>query len=125
MEAQELSIHILQITKNENIFLPKYKVEITDRIANLGMDIFLNLWKANSYKVGTPERKRLQELALENCIDILAIWNLAIRAFHLKHKKTEYVVGKIIAIRDATKKWMKSDIDRLTDGSKDIENEVV
>ena len=68
---------------------------------------------------------KLQHLAIENCIDFLAIWNLGIRAFHLKHKKTEYVVGKLLTIRDTTKKWINNDIDRLKEKSSDIENEAV
>ena len=43
VEAQELAIHILKITKNEKIFKPLFKVEITDRITQLATDIYLNL----------------------------------------------------------------------------------
>lgn len=127
VEAQEFAVHILKITFNEKIFKKEFKVSITDRLNQLAMDIYLNLWKANHYKLGTSERSSLQKLTLENCVDFLAIWNLGIRAFHLKHRKTEYVVGKLIAIRDTTKKWIKSDIDRLAKNEPpiDIENEAV
>ena len=124
IEAQEFAIHILKITRNQKIFKKEYKVEITDRLNQLAMDIYLNLWKANQYKLNTEERKTLQHLSIENCIDFLAILNLGIRAFHLKHKKTEYIVGKVILIRDTIKKWIKNDIDRLNK-SNDIENEAV
>ena len=122
--AQEFAIHILKITRNEKIFKPEYKTEITDRIIGLSTDIYLNLWKANHYKLGSGERKKLQHLVIENCIDLLSIWNLGIRAFHLKSNKTNYVVGKILAIRDTTKKWINNDIDRLKIPN-DIENETV
>ena len=125
IEAQELAIHILKITQNENIFKPMLQTSITDRLNKLAIDIYTNLWKANHYKIGSEERKTLQLLAIENCIDFLAIWNLGIRAFHLKSKKTNYVVGKIVQIRDTTKKWIKNDIDRLKEKSNDIENEAV
>ena len=123
--AQEFAIHILKITQNEKIFKPLFQVSITDRINQLAIDIYTNLWKANHYKLGSVERGKLQHLAIENCIDFLAIWNLGIRAFHLKHKKTEYVVGKLLTIRDTTKKWINNDIDRLKEKSSDIENEAV
>jgi len=124
VEAQDFAVHVLKITRNEKIFKPEFKTEITDRITHLGMDIFLNLWKANTYKIGTNERRNLQLKALENCTDFLAIWNLGIRAFHLKHNKTEYVVGKVISIRETTKKWIKNDTNRHKE-STDIENEAV
>lgn len=120
--AQEFAIYILKTTQNEKIFKPNFKVEITDKITKLAMDIYLNLWKANNYKLGSEERRNYQHLAIENCVDLLAIWNLGIRAFHLKSKKTNYVVGQIIAIRDTTKKWITNDIDRLNKPN-DIENE--
>ena len=124
VEAQEFSIYMLKATKNEKIFKPLFKTEITDQLNKLSMDIYLNLWKANHYKIGTKERSEHQHLVIENCIDFLAIWNLGIRAFHLKHKKTNYVVGKVVAIRDTTKKWIQNDIERLKDLA-NKENEVV
>lgn len=124
VEAQEFAIHILKITQNEKIFKPIFKTSITDRINQLAIDIYTNLWKANNYKLGVGERRTLQLLVIENCIDFLAIWNLGIRAFHLKSNKTNYVVGKVITIRDTTKKWLKNDIDRLNKPN-DIENEAV
>lgn len=111
--AQEFAVYILKTVKNEKIFKPDFKVEITDEITRLAKSIYLNLWKANHYKLGSEERRKLQHLAIENCVDFLAIWNLGIRAFHLKAKKTNYVVGQIIAIRETTKKWINNDIDRL------------
>ena len=122
VEAQELAIYILKTSKNEKIFKPIYKVEITDKLTTLTTNIYLNLWKANNCKLGSDERRKYQHLAVMNCIDFLAIWNLGIRAFHLKSKKTKYVVGKIIAIRDTTKKWISNDIDRLKQLN-NIENE--
>ena len=89
IEAQELTIHVLKITQNEKIFKPEFKSTITDRLNHLAIDIYTNLWKANHYKLDSKERSALQLLSIENCIDFLAILNLAIRAFHLKHKKTE------------------------------------
>ena len=125
VEAQEFAIHILKITSNEKIFKPIFKESITDRLNQLAIDIYTNLWKANHYKLGTNERRQLQSLSIENCIDFLAILNLGIRAFHLKHKKTDYIVGKLLLIRDTTKKWINNDIDRLKEKSNDIENEAV
>ena len=122
--AQEFTVHILKITRNEKIFKPEYKTEITDKLVKLAIDIHNNLWKANHYKLGSEERRRLQHLAVENCIDFLATWNLGIRAFHLRHNKTNFVVSKVIAIKDTTKKWINNDIDRLKQPD-NIENETV
>jgi len=124
VEAQELAIYILKTTQNEKIFKREFKVEITDKIVSLSTNIYLNLWKANNCKLESNERRKYQHLAIMNCVDLLAMWNLGIRAFHLKSKKTKYVVGKVIAIRDTTKKWINNDIDRLKQLN-NIENEAV
>ena len=56
VEAQTFAVYILKITQNENVFLPGFKESITDRINQLGTDIYLNLWKANHHKLGSKER---------------------------------------------------------------------
>lgn len=128
VEAMEFSLYILKITNNNKIFTEDFQTSITDRLIQLSMDMYLNLWKANNRKLDDEERRRLQYLVLDNCIDFLAIYNLAIRAFHLKNNRTEFIVGKVILIRDTTRKWIKNDINRLKEKSKEsdnIESEVI
>lgn len=113
IESQEFAIYIFKITTNENVFLSVFKDTITIPLTNLARDIYLNLWKANNIRL-TPNtlatRQSFQKLALQEITDFLALWNLAKRAFHLKHNRIEYAIGKLMAIEEATKKWMKYDI---------------
>lgn len=124
VDAQEFAIHILKITKNQKIFKIEFKTEITDKLNILAMDIYLNLWKANNIQLTKENhirRKHYQSLALDNITDFFAIWNLAKRAFHLKHKKTEIVIQNLLKIEETAKKWIKNDVIRLNKLN-DIEN---
>lgn len=116
IEAQELAIHVLQVTSNENIFTPAFQKTITDKINHLAIDIYLNLWKANHVKLeaeSLPERLMFQHLALKEINDFQAIWDLGVRAFHIRHNKTDYIIGKLLKIEEATKKWIRNDASRV------------
>ena len=115
-EARNFSIYILKITKNKNVFTEEFQTAITDRLNANAVDLYLNLWKANNTKLSADTysiRKEYQRKALCNIIDFLSVWDLAIRAFHLKSKRTEYVTGRLVAIEEVIKKWSKSDVERL------------
>lgn len=116
MLANDFAVHILKITSNENIFIPIFKESITNKINELAISIYTNLWKANITKLSEKnynQRLSFQTKALYDIDDFLAIWNLAIRAFHLKKAKSNYVIEKILMIQEISKKWINSDINRL------------
>jgi len=116
IEAKEFCLYFLRITANENVFDPKFKETITDRLNTLALDIYLNLWRANNIrleKTSIESRRSLQKLALQNIVDFVALYNLGIRAFHLKSKRTEFIMEKLTKIEDSTKKWISSDTKRL------------
>jgi len=115
MESMKFCQYILQITKNEKIFSPKFKVEITDRLNKDAIDIYTSLWKANevSLKKFPNERRELQRQAQTSITDFLCVWCLAKTTFHLKTRRDKHVIDWITAIKTATSKWMNSDVNRL------------
>ena len=118
MLANDFAVHVLRVTSNEKIFLPIFKESITSKINELVINIYTNLWKANLTKLSQEnysQRLSFQKKALYDIDDFLAIWNLAIRAFHLRKAKSSYIVEKILTIQEITKKWINSDINRLKD----------
>lgn len=80
-EARELAMHTIRICTNENIFLPIYKEALTDKLINLSLSIYLNVWSANNVRVTRlnewSRRHTLQKQALLNCESMLALIGLS------------------------------------------------
>ena len=110
--------YTLQICSNEKIFVPKFQNSLTDDIVNKFKNIYLKIWRANNIRVGKNEeekykkRKMLQEEAILDCIDFLALIQLAKGVFHLKTKRILYWGEQIIKVRESIKKWRDSDSKR-------------
>lgn len=115
--AKDLAIHTIKICRNQNIFLPEYQTALTDDIIRAAKDIYIHAWRANNVKVDNdPEkwmiRKRLQELAANECNGLLAMIQLAKTLFHLKSQKVKYWGELTIKTRNYIQKWKDGDEER-------------
>ncbi len=118
LDAMNLCKYTLQICSNKKIFVPEFQNSLTDDIVNKSKNIYLKIWRANNIRVGKNEeekykkRKMLQEEAILDCIDFLALIQLAKGVFHLKTKRILYWGEQIIKVRESIKKWRDSDSKR-------------
>ena len=116
LKAHDLCVYTLQITKNEKIFVKDYQDQLTDKIVQCAMDIHLNVWMANNIRVARPEdyelRRRFQNLALSNCVSLLALIDIAQSAFHLSGKRVIFWSKKVIEARNLIRAWKASDAQR-------------
>lgn len=115
--ARKLALHTIRICRNKNIFIPEYDTALTNKIINLATDIFCNAWGANNIlvkddKARWNERRRLQELAANECNRLLALISLAKSLFHLKSKKVKYWGELTILTRNYIQKWKEKDVER-------------
>lgn len=117
-EARELAMHTIRICTNENIFLPIYKEALTDKLINMSISIYLNVWSANNVRVtGSNEwsrRHTLQQQALMSCESMLALIGLSRQVFHLRNKKVNYWSKLLINTENSIRKWERSDVKRFS-----------
>jgi hypothetical protein len=121
VKAEYLARYTIEITANENVFLPEYRRAVTDDIISTAKNIYLGIREANdvTVRVGTVfhlgdfrERNRLQREALRNCKRLLYLIDLAHRIFHLSTKRVKYW-GKIVKnVKDRVHGWIDDDANR-------------
>lgn len=118
VQALDLVMYTLQITKNEKIFLPEYQRQVTDDIVETAKNIYIDAWDANNVRVKTGddwrERRALQLRAARGCNRLLALVGIAKSAFHLKNKRIKYWTGKILQVRRMIRSWNESDNKRYS-----------
>lgn len=116
IKARELAKYTLDITKNEKVFKVEYQNSLTNDLIKIAKDIFINCWIANNKRVTdssiADERIRLQQIAIDNCVALLALIDLAKCVYHLKSKRVWFWAANTIAVRDLIKEWRMSDIKR-------------
>ena len=120
-KAEYLARYTIEITANENVFLPEYRKAVTDDIITTAKNIYLGIREANdvTVRVGTVfhledfrERNRLQREALRNCKRLLYLIDLAHRIFHLSTKRVKFW-GKIVKnVKDRVHGWIDDDMNR-------------
>lgn len=121
IKAEYLASYTLEITANENVFLPEYRKGLTDDIVVTAKNIYLGIREANdvTVRMGTVfhmqdymDRNRLQRQALRNCKRLLYLIDLAHRRFHLSSKRVKYW-GKIVKnVKDRVCGWIDADTKR-------------
>ena len=104
----------------KKIFLPEYKETITDRLLDTSMSIYLNAYRANNINASKDvrkwnERDSRQRAAISMCGDLLALINLAKRAFHLRSNKVNFWIGKVVSAKKLLIKWNEADYGRYHD----------
>lgn len=129
VNAQMLCIYTIKICTNKNVFLPEYQNALTDDIIRTAKNIFIDCWTANNIRITKENeneadrqrnderkkmRRRLQERAMLNCNNLLALMQIAQLLFHLKLKRIKYWGGRTLETRAMIKAWMESDLKRYS-----------
>ena len=114
VKARDLTVHTIEITKNEKYFPPEYKTALTDDIISKAKDIFIHAFTANEIKVDDdPEewkdRKALQKQAVRECNELLALISIAKKTYHLKGRKVRHWVKLTKAARTDLAAWRTGD----------------
>ena len=122
VKAEYLARYTIEITANENVFLPEYRRAVTDDIISTAKNIYLEIREANDVivRVGTVfhledfrERNRLQRKALRDCKRLLYLIDLAHRVFHLSTKRVKYWSQIVKNIKDRVHGWIDDDMNRF------------
>lgn len=122
VKAEYLARYTIEITANENVFLPEYRRAVTDDIISTAKNIYLGIREANdvTVRVGTVfhledfrERNRLQRKALRDCKRLLYLIDLAHRVFHLSTKRVKYWSQIVKNIKDRVHGWIDDDMNRF------------
>lgn len=122
VKAEFLASYTLEITANENVFVPEYRRGLTDDIVETAKNIYLGIREANdvTVRMGTrfqlkdyADRNELQREALRNCKRLLYLIDLAHRRFHLSNKRVKYW-GKLVKnVKDRIHGWIDDDTERF------------
>lgn len=111
--ARSLAAYTIKITKNPHTFPPEYNNGITNDIIHSAKVIYTNCWSANNIYVREKQdwidRCRLQEEAVRECNNLLALIQLAQEVFHLKTKRIKFWGEKTIGVRNKIRAWNDSD----------------
>lgn len=122
VKAEYLARYTIEITANENVFLPEYRRQVTDDIISTAKNIYLGIREANdvTVRVGTlfqmkdyRDRNNLQREALRNCKRLLYLIDLAHRIFHLSSKRVKYWSQIVKNVKDRIHGWIDDDMNRF------------
>lgn len=122
VKAEYLARYTIEITANENVFLPEYRRQVTDDIISTAKNIYLGIREANdvTVRVDTPfqmkdyrDRNNLQREALRNCKRLLYLIDLAHRIFHLSSKRVKYWSQIVKNVKDRIHGWIDDDTNRF------------
>lgn len=113
IKTLELANYTIQITANEKVFDPKFRVAVTDDLISHAKDIYLICWTANNIRVSNEEafreRLRLEDKAIVKCNTFLGLLDIAKKVFHLDTKRVTYWGNKIVECRKLIRAWRDSD----------------
>ena len=121
IKAEYLARYTIEITSNENVFLPKYREKVTDIIVAYAIGAYMEIRDANDVTVhqNSPNKNREwmrrrahQERAIDHCKHLLCMIDLAHRLFHLSGKRVKYWSELVINVRNRTQAWMNHDENR-------------
>lgn len=118
LKACELASYTNKILDNKNIFPEGYGDEIVSRLRSYTMQIYLDCFQANDWRVLKAEdykqRRELQEHALDMCELCLPLIQLAKHHYHLETRRMMYWGKMVIDLRDKIKNWVDSDKSRYS-----------
>lgn len=113
VKTQDLVIHTVNISMNENVFVPKFKEPLTNDIIKTAKDIYFLCWRANNIRIKDEEtakkRRDLQNEAVLNCIVLLSMIDLAKRAFKLRNGKVQNWAKMVKECLTLIRAWRDSD----------------
>ncbi len=118
-KAAALVSYTIQITDNPKIFNPAH-AKSTERIVYLARDIYHRARVANNIrfdgkdgKEKLEERRRLQNIAIEECEQLLSEIQIAKMIFHLRTKRVEYWGGMVETVKAYLRSWREGDANRF------------
>ena len=116
VHACDLVEHTLKITSNEKVFPPEQSA-VTEKVRAAVLDIARFIWCANDIRVRQDralyqERRRLQDMAMTCCRELLFLIDVCWDSMHLKESKALYWIGLTVDLRDKIKAWRASDARR-------------
>ena len=121
IKAEYLARYTIEITANENVFLPKYREAITNDIINSAKNCYLAIRDANdvTVRIGTVyqrsdwrDRNKLQKEALRNARSLIYLIDIAHRLFHLSSKRVRYWGNMTREVRNRIQGWIIDDTAR-------------
>lgn len=121
IKAEYLARYTIEITANENVFLPKYREAITNDIINSAKNCYLAIRDANdvTVRIGTVyqrsdwrDRNKLQKEALRNARRLIYLIDIAHRLFHLSSKRVRYWGNMTREVRNRIQGWIIDDTAR-------------
>lgn len=115
-DACDLVEYVLKITANEKVFKPE-QADVTAKVKGAALDIARLIWCANDIKVRNDaalyaERRRLQDMAMTACRELLFLIDLCWDVMHLSERRAVYWIGKTVDLRDKISSWRASDARR-------------
>ena len=113
VDACDLVEYVLKITANEKVFKPEQSA-VTDKVKSAALDIGRFIWCANNIRVRQDaalyaERRRLQDMAVTCCRELLFLIDLAWEVMHLSERRAVYWIGKVVDLREERRAWRASD----------------
>ena len=116
VDSANLVEYVLKITANEKVFRTEKK-PVTDRIVLAAIDVSRFIWCANDIRVRNDvelykERRRLQDMAMTSCRELLYLIDLAWPVMHLSEQRAVYWTGKVVDLRNKISAWRDSDARR-------------
>lgn len=104
MQAHELVCYTLKITANDKIFIKDFQTSLTDRINDLVLVIWSDLWFIENYydhNDKKKERKHRKSTAFANCDILLSYIAIAKSIFHLDSRRIQYWTGLVVDLKDS------------------------
>lgn len=119
LEVDKMVRYTLNITSNENVFLPCYR-GLTDEIVRAAISIYSKCFEAYNVRVYDNEfygtsvsmRNSFQREAILECKNLLNLINVAYRIYHLRGHRVKYWGSLVIDARESLTKWRKRDIEK-------------
>lgn len=117
-KANDLAAYTIQICSNEKHFPKRYRWCITNKIVETAIEISKYALSANSIYVADGDkeslrmRKQFQIVALTDTYALLAMMDIAYRAFGIEGDRMSYWTGKVLEVQTLLRAWKKSDAER-------------
>lgn len=116
-KAKAFADHTLRITSNRNVFFEGFD-DVLEDIRQTAINIHINCWIANNIRVNNNmdryhRRIELQARAVDLCIKMGALIDLAKKLWHLSGSKVKYWNNLLVELRTIISAWRSSDVQRL------------
>ena len=116
VKARNIVAHTIKITSNEKVFSKRYRWSFTGKLVDETVDMYKNLFFANSVRVVTKEdkilRRQYQVKALAQTYSILAMIQIAYDLFGLSTDRVKYWTELLMEEQKLIRDWRDSDSSR-------------